>query len=53
METTLNINNLTNKAIDLIYDGDLLMAERAEIPIQEIEIEGKKFKITLVAEAIN
>lgn len=48
--TKLNINTLVEKAEQLVYDGKISGAEKGIVPVQEIEIDGKVYKLSVMLE---
>lgn len=46
----LKLETLAEKATQLVYNGRMLLAEYAEIPIQTIKDENGEYEIKLVAE---
>lgn len=53
MKTKLDINNLIEKAEELVYDGRVEFAEEAVIPVQILETEeGERYQLKLVMSLI-
>lgn len=48
MSEILNITALIEAAEELVGNGMLDMAEEGSVPVQEIEIDGKVFKLFVV-----
>lgn len=48
----LNINELIEKAQDLISDDKVSMADKVQVPIQKIKIDGLEFFLSFVLQRI-
>ena len=47
MTDTLDISRLIEKTEKLVYDGKINMAERGEVKIQDIEIFGREYELSV------
>ncbi len=50
MKTELNINELIDKAQELVHDGQISGAAMGKMLVQEIEIDGDIYKLSVMLE---